>query len=219
MATAGVVCEGHSDFAILERVLIKLWPELDEILLLQPILDSLQRAQGASGSSGVKEWCERNANKLSAVIDSGVGPKLDLLLIALDADAAISAGIEQPPKNASAYDASRLCKVIRGWLGKPLPSQLVITIPAMAIEAWVVAAYFKTPAKPETLENPATTLVTKGRLEFEKRPKRQRKVVKPPATYRTFAEQVAGKWPRVRRVCAEAARMEQKIGALRSRTD
>lgn len=217
MPVAGVVCEGHSDFAILERVLRKLWPEVDEVLLLQPILDSMQRAQGSSGSSGVKEWCERNAGKLSAVIDPGVGRPLDLLIIVLDADAAISAGIEDPPKTPSSYDASRLCTTIRGWLGKPLPPQLMITIPAMAIEAWIVASMFKTPAKPETLVNPAHTLVDKGQLELDRRPKRQHKVVKPPHKYRAFAEQVAGKWSRVKKACAEAARLERKVLAAKAR--
>jgi hypothetical protein len=198
MAVAGVVCEGHSDFAILER-------------------DSLQRAQGSSGSSGVKEWCERNAGKLAAVIDPGVGRPLDLLVIALDADAAISAGIEDPPKHPSSYDASRLCTTIRGWMGKPLPAQLLITIPAMSIEAWIVAAMFKAPARPETIANAAHTLVEKGQLELDRRPKRQHKVVKPPHKYRAFADQVVGKWPRVKKACAEAARFERKVVAARAR--
>lgn len=217
MAVAAVVCEGHSDFAILARVLRKLWPELDDVLLLQPILDELQRAQGSSGSSGVKEWCQRNRERLDAVIDPGIGRPIDLLVIALDADAAISAGIEDPPKTPSSYDASRLCEVMRGWLGR-LPRQLVITIPAMSIEAWVVAALFKTPSQPENLANAALTLVEKNLLQRDPRPKRHHKVLKPPATYRGFADQVAGKWAKVKKACAEAARFDRKVSALRARS-
>lgn len=215
MAVLGIVCEGQSDFAILDRVLRKLWPDVDDVLLLQPILDSLGHAQGRSGASGVQAWCERNANKLPTVIDPGIGPPLDLLVVALDADAAIASGVEDPPASLSAYDASRLCKTMRGWLGKPLPRQLIITIPAMAIEAWVVAALYKQPAKPETLLVPAKVLVEKGRLVMDKRPKRQHKVIKPPAVYRELAQQVAAKWARVKKACGEAARFDRKIAAVR----
>jgi hypothetical protein len=112
MAIAGVVCEGHSDFAILREVIHEVWPEMEEVLLLQPILDRLGHAQGASGASGVVAWCTRNAGALDGVIDPGVGPRLDLLVIALDADAAIDAGIEDPPTTPSAYDASRLYHLV-----------------------------------------------------------------------------------------------------------
>jgi hypothetical protein len=215
MAVLGVVCEGQSDFAILDRVLRKLWPDADEVLLLQPILDSLGRAQGSSGASGVQAWCERNANKLPAVIDPGVGAPLDLLVVALDADAAIASGVEDPPASPSAYDASRLCKTMRGWLGKTLPRQLVITIPAMAIESWVVAALYKHPAKPEILPVPAKILVEKGRLVMDTKPKRQHKVIKPPAVYRELAQHVAAKWARVKKACGEAERFDRKVASLR----
>ena len=210
MAIAGVVCEGHSDFAILREVIFKLWPETEQVLLLQPILDQLGHAQGASGASGVVAWCTRNAGDLDSVIDPGVGPRLDLLVIALDADAAIDAGIEDPPTNPSAYDASRLCAKIRGWLGA-LPPQLVIAIPAMAIEAWIIGARFKSPANPERIAKPAHHLVARKLLSLDTRPKRQHKVVKPPDRYRTFAAEIASRWSRVARRCGEAKRFERKV--------
>jgi hypothetical protein len=216
MAVAGIVCEGHSDYAILSAVLYKLWPEMEEVLLLQPILDQLGHAQGASGASGVVAWCTQNGRDLDGVIDPGVGPRLDLLVIALDADAAIDAGIEDPPTNPSAYDASRLCTKIRSWLGA-LPPQLVIAIPAMAIEAWVISARFQSPANPERIAKPAHHLVSKKLLALDTRPKRQHKVVKPPEKYRTFAAEVASRWPRVVKRCGEAKRFERKVQQVRAR--
>jgi hypothetical protein len=218
MAIAGVVCEGHSDFAILSEVLYKLWPEIDRILLLQPILDSVGHAQGASGASGVKTWCTQHTGDLDREIDPEVGPRLDLLVIALDADAAIEAGIDDPPKNPSAYDASRLCAKIRGWLGA-LPTQIVIVIPAMAIEAWVIAARYPQPANPESVDRPAHYLVTKKLLSFDTRPKRKHKVVKPPPKYRAFAVEVASRWSRVTKRCGEAKRFERKILRIKEQQD
>lgn len=217
MAISGVVCEGQSDFAILSEVIYKLWPETEEVLLLQPILDRLGHAQGASGASGVLAWCARNAGVLDSVIDPGVGPRLDLLVIALDADAAIDARIEDPPRNPSAYDASRLCAKIRGWLGA-LPPQVVIAIPAMAIETWVIGARFQSPANPENIAKPAHHLVAKKLLALDTRPKRQHKVVKLPGKYRTFAAEIAARWSRVAKRCGEAKRFERKVLQARQRS-
>jgi hypothetical protein len=216
MAVIGVVCEGQSDFAILSEVLYRLWPETDQVLLLQPILDSLGHAQGASGASGVKSWCAEHGEKLAAVIDQGVGPRLDLLVIALDADAAIDAGIDDPPARPSAYDASRLCTRLRSWLGH-LPPQLLIVIPAMAIEAWIIAARYARPANPERIARPAHYLVDRKLLSLDHRPKRQHKVVKPPARYREFGVEVAARWPRVVKRCEEARRFDRKLHRIKHR--
>ncbi|TMQ05644.1 MAG: hypothetical protein E6J90_48325 [Deltaproteobacteria bacterium] len=216
MTVAGIVCEGQSDFAILSEVLCRLWPETEQVLLLQPILDSLDRAQGASGASGVNAWCMEHRGKLASVIDSGAGPRLDLLVIALDADAAIDAGIDDPPKHPSAYDATRLCSKLRTWLGG-LPPELLIVIPAMAIEAWVVAARYPRPANPETILRPAHYLVDQGVLFLDTRPKRQHKVIKPPEKYRGFGRDVASRWPRVAKRCREASRFERKLQRIKQR--
>jgi hypothetical protein len=214
MAVAGVVCEGQSDFAILSEVLYRLWPEIDQVLLIQPILDSVGHAQGSSGASGVKIWCTQHCQNLADVIDPGAGPRLDLLVIAMDADAAIEAGIEDPPVQSSAYDASRLCARIRRWLGRLVPEVLIVT-PAMAIEAWIIAARYARPANPESIARPAHYLVEKKVLALDSRPKRQHKVIKPPDRYRAFGVEVAGRWPRVVKRCAQAQRFDRELDQVK----
>lgn len=218
MAVAGVVCEGQSDFAILSEVLYRLWPEIDQVLLIQPILDSIGHAQGASGTSGIKVWCTRHYQKLADVIDAGAGPRLDLLVIAMDADAAIDAGIDDPPVRGSAYDASRLCARIRRWLGRLAPEVLIV-IPAMAIEAWIIAARYAHPANPESIARPAHYLVEKKVLALDSRPKRQHKVVKPPDRYRAFGVEVAGRWLRVVKRCAQARRFDRELDPIKARAE
>jgi hypothetical protein len=218
MFTAGIVCEGQSDFAILNAVIQKLCPEIDDVLLLQPILDSVGHAQGASGASGVRSWCTQFGKDLDSVIDPGVGPRLDLLVIAMDADAAIESGIDDPPRHASAYDGERLCAKIRSWLGA-LPRQVVIAIPAMAIESWVIAARYAQPANPERIAKPAHHLVEKKVLALDTRPKRQHKVIKPPAKYQTFGSEVASRWSRVVKRCGEANRFDRKVKFVQNQED
>jgi hypothetical protein len=218
MAVIGVVCEGQSDFAILREVLYRLWPDAEQVLLIQPILDSVGHAQGASGASGVKAWCTRYNGRLADVIDPGAGPPLDLLVIAMDADAAIDVGIDEPPARPSAYDAGRLYATLRSWLGS-LPPQVLIVIPAMAIEAWMIAARYARPANPESIARPAHHLVDKKVLALDPRPKRRHKVVKPPAAYRAFGVEIAARWPRVVKRCAEARRFDHKLHRIRERTE
>lgn len=219
---AGLVCEGPSDWAIFEALIQKLWPDIVDVRRLHPEVDEFDRARGASGWTGVREWCRRNAGKLSSVIDPGLGPPLDLLVVAIDVDIAVAAGIADPPTQGSAYDATRLCQVIRTWLkpdgAPPLPDQLVISIPAMAAESWAIAALFAAEANPENLARPAEYLVKKKQLDWDADPERRRKgkIHKAPVTYRRFAQQIAGKLARVRKTCPQAERTCRKIERTRA---
>ena len=53
----------------------------------------------------------------------------------------------------------------------------------------------------------------KKQLDWDPDPERRkkRKVRKPPAIYRRFAQQIAGKLPRVRKACPEAERICRKL--------
>jgi hypothetical protein len=214
---AGLVCEGQSDSIIFEELIQELWPEVVDVRRLHPEVDEYDRAVGASGWTGVQAWCRRHAGRLASVIDPGIGPPLDVLVVALDVDIAVAAGIADPPKHGSAYDAARLCQTIRDWLqpagASALPEELLIAIPAMATEAWVLAALYAAERNPEILARPAERLVAKKQLDWDPDPERRkkRKVRKPPAIYRRFAQQIAGKLPRVRKGCPEAERICRKL--------
>ncbi|HWU86952.1 MAG TPA: hypothetical protein VN253_06740 [Kofleriaceae bacterium] len=221
-----MVCEGQSDSVIFEELIQKLWPEVVDIRRLHPEVDELDRAVGSSGWTGVREWCRRHAGKLASIIDPGIGQRLDVLVVALDIDIdiAVAAGISDPPKHGSAYDATRLCQTIKDWLrptGAPsLPEELVIAVPSMATEAWAIAALYTSERNPENIEKPAEYLVAKKQLDWDADPERRkkRKIRKLPATYRRFAQQISGKLSRVRKACPEAARICRKIERRRDDT-
>ena len=143
---AAVVCEGPSDFPILEAVIGTLWPEVEHITCLQPELDDVGTPLDRSaGWSEVRAWCEENATRLHFLVSGDAGPAIDLLVIAIDVDIAIQARIIDPPKHLDAYATPRLCKTVKGWLGAPkrrLPGPIVIGLPAMATEAWAIAALY-----------------------------------------------------------------------------
>lgn len=206
-----MVCEGPTDFPIIEGLILETWPEIERILPLQPPLDELGTPTTKRGGwSEVKKWCEENAGHLTTLLSGDFGDPIDLLVIALDVDIAIQAGIINPPKQGlTPYVAKRLCNTVKSWLrtsGQRLPAELVIALPAMAVEAWVVAALFRDCKAPEKLENPARYLAEKRKLAMTN--DRPRKDL---ARYRRFADEVGRALDKVRKSCPEAERLCNKI--------
>lgn len=210
---AALVCEGHTDVPILRAVLQKTWPELESIRCLQPELDETDRAKGPSGWSQVRAWCQAHADDLEDVLDPDLGNPIDLLLVAIDLDIAIEAGIANPPRSLGTYETKRLRDTMAGWLtasNRPrLPSAVLFSTPVMAIEAWIVAAMLPTERSPKNHKAPAELLVKRTKL---RRSPNDGKPWKELHRYRDhFAPAVARKLDRVRKVCAEANRTVQEV--------
>jgi len=214
---AAVVCEGQTDVPIVRELIQAVWPEIEEVRCLQPQLDETDRAKGPAGWSQVKAWCERNAGSLKDVIDPDVGDPIALLLVIIDVDIAIAAGISNPPTRVGVYETKRLRDVMETWLreGKEkLPSALVLSTPVMSIETWIVAALFPKQRLPEQIVDPAGFLAKKGILKLSPTDHRPWKELH---RYRSAALKVAHKVKQVRRACKEAERMLSSIEKLRAR--
>lgn len=209
---AALVCEGQTDVPVLRRMIQTLWPSIREVLTLQPQLDEMDRAKGPAGWTQVQTWCEQNASMLDDVLDPEIGDPIDLLVVAVDIDIAIAAGIADPPQEIGVYESPRLRDVVDGWLRsgnrKKLPAAVIISTPVMAIEAWVIAALFPKERAPEQITDPAQWLVGAGKLRLSPRDGKPWKEL---YRYRQFAEQVAGKLSQVRRSCSEAERTSHAI--------
>lgn len=207
----GFVCEGSTDIVVLRAVVEALLGPIDQ-RALRPLVDEMDRQQPGSkaGWSEVRAWC-RSTQDLSDLFHPDVGEPLDLLVLALDLDIAIDAGVEKPPENLSSYDAKSLCAIIKGWLPAPLPAGVVIAIPVSAIEAWVLAALYPKQRRPELVSNPAELLVEKRRLAMGRNGPWKRVV-----EYRDFASVVAKRLNRVRSACKEANRFARKVEQIRA---
>jgi hypothetical protein len=215
---AALVCEGQTDVPIFREIIRELWPSIEQVFSLQPELDETERARGRAGWSEVKSWCKQHASQLDEVLDPFVGDRIDILLVAIDLDIAIEAGIADPPQSPGPYESNRLKASMRKWLlpaGKRhLPASVVLSTPTMAVEAWVVAVIFPRQLHPERLSNPAEFLVEKRKL----RPSpRDQKPWKEMHLYRAFASQVAKNLKRVRTACPEAERTCRAIEQIASR--
>jgi hypothetical protein len=213
---AALVCEGQTDVPIFREVIQELWPSVTDVDCLQPELDDTGRATGRAGWSEVKAWCEQHVDDLEDVLQPDVGFPFDLLLIAIDVDIAIAAGIADPPRSVGNYESSRLRETMRGWLQtrnrRRVPEVVVLSTPVMAIEAWVIAALFPRRNAPESIADPATELVNKRKLRLSPNDGKPWKEL---YRYKLFSKQVAGALARVRRKCPEAGRTCQEIEKVR----
>jgi hypothetical protein len=205
---AGLVCEGQTDVPILRTALQVVWPELEEVRCLQPELDETDRAKGPSGWSLVKSWCEAHAGKLDEVLDPDVGDPIDLLVVAIDVDIAIDAGIADPPREVGQYEAKRLHSTIGAWLStasrRRIPTAVMFATPVMAIEAWVIAALFPKEKAPERIANPAEWLAKRKKLRYSTLDGKPWKEL---YRYKDFSISIANRLPHVRKVCKEAERV------------
>lgn len=204
---AAVVCEGQTDVPVFRAIIQQVWPSVEQVLSLQPELDELGRARGPTGWSEVRSWCHQHAHDLRDVLDLPVGEAIDLLLIAMDLDIAIAAGIADSPRQTGSYECKRLRDAMVRWMNagsrRHLPGQVVLSTPVMAIEAWVIAALFRQQRAPEAMLHPAEFLVSKRKL---RRSPKDNKPWKELHLYQDFGQRVAHNVTRVRRACPEAER-------------
>jgi hypothetical protein len=222
--TAGVVAEGPTDHAVIEKVLATLTPADTDlrVLAIQPESSDAFGGFGQHGGGwkGVRSWCEQTRQVpggLPGYLSAAYGPPLDVLLVQVDADVAGDAeiGVEKacPPARATT-DALR--KVMLQWLGPDAPPRkLVLVVPSKSTEAWVLAALAseRNEAIPgiECLPEPARWLTRRpykvlGTKDGE--PKEDQDVYADILGPRT-----AARWDRVCEACPEARRLADEFAA------
>lgn len=207
----GFVCEGSTDIVVLRRVVEATLGEIDA-RTLSPVTDDLDRQQPgtAAGWSQVRAWCQ-DLTSFDELFKPDLGDPFDALVIAIDLDIAIRAGLAKAHGNLAAYDATQLCALVKSWLPKPIPGRIIIAIPVMATEAWVLAALFPRSVGIEREPDPAGMLVKRKKIKQGRKGPWKRV-----SEYRVFAENVASKLKRVREQCFEANRFVLKLENLRA---
>jgi hypothetical protein len=167
--TVGIVCEGPTDYHVLVQMMaavcsdelrpLALWPERDSATG-RPLHDH-------AGWTSVKIWCEQNGQRLRELVHD-FGPKLDALVVSVDADIAEHVGV--PVALASDLDPARLVQrlgnVLRRWLrgraNASLPPEVVFAIPVRSLEAWIVKALYPRRRNVERHPRPIDVLVDDG---------------------------------------------------------
>ena len=229
MYRVAIVCEGPSDRAIIEAILDHYLDEY-ESLAIQPPVSAVGGDAGPLGGGwkGVCLWCTQEVSG-----SSGIEPVLanaDILVIHVDTDVAGEVEIMRmrpcPPPGDSANEIRAL---ILTWLGlTQVPGQVVLCVPSMASETWVlVALYLSDPsvthgANPRVnRESIECNLDIKALLRRFGRKLRPKLVVlqggelKNQANgYRAQQAGITAAWTKVVDVCSQAVRFDAELRAV-----
>lgn len=236
MKNIGIVCEGPTDFIILQAVIDTITGESNIFYPLQPEPDVIGRYE--SGWKGVLKWCMDHAAIKKQFMNS-IQPALDFLVIQMDGDVSrkdkpVHCGCNPTlcPDRGSLnllYCDTTKCPIALPCNGHGAPitgymehlkglisSNLIdiddtcIVIPCDSLEAWVVAA-FDGPENVEHIEDPWRQVILKGVPYHSVRIPRQKKSAK---VFREFAPVVCRNWQQVTRLCQSARDFEQTIRSL-----
>lgn len=234
MFNVKLVCEGITDKIILEAVLSAyLQSDKFTINCIQPESSKIEGNpyEHGTGWKGVRRWCQmiQAAGGLEEV--RALASEVDLLIIHVDAEivfeAENNAGQPCPPPEPNVIKAE---SIVMGWLGlKELPPNVVIWVPSMMTEAWILRALF--PCLPESstcldqaaspiciecLSDPKTTLLGKKPklLQRRNRIKNGRRVseVKPiTSAYNGSRGSISKAWPDLVDSLWSAARLQRNL--------
>lgn len=234
MFNVKLVCEGITDKIILEAFLFAYLKGSDfTINCIQPESSKIEGNpyEHGTGWKGVRSWCQmvQAAGGLQEV--RALASEVDLLIIHVDAEivfeAENNAGQPCPPPEHNVIKAESL---VMSWLGLlELPLNVVIWVPSMMSEAWILRALFPslpesstcldqaaTPICIECISDPKTMLLGKKPklVQRRKRFKNGRRVseVKPiTSAYIGIRGSISQAWPDLVNNIWSAARLRDNL--------
>ena len=153
MFSIRLVCEGITDEIVLKAVLRAYLQSPDfTVDTIQPERSGFQGepAEHGTGWKGVRSWCQMAQAEGGLEAVRALEPGVDLLIIHVDAEIVFEAEHNSaqpcPPPEHNVITAE---DIVLSWLGlSELPEKVVIWVPSMMTEAWVLRALF--PALPES---------------------------------------------------------------------
>jgi hypothetical protein len=215
-----VVCEGPSDYCVIEAVLVAVFGDVDFILQRIQPLESLYGGDAGpygGGWKGVRAWCEATRDKWGSVGASRAGITGDILIIHIDADVAgepeINCAQPCPPADPTVRN---LRAEMLGWLGNAtVPDWIVLCTPSKDMDAWVLTALY--PNDPWVSRNIECRLGSAVRLRNKpEKLVRQRggRIQKLAPAYKVVGRRITDAWPRVKARCSEANRFDVELRAF-----
>jgi hypothetical protein len=204
----GIICEGSTDFTVIEALALDLLPA-NECVQLHPDFDKLQSTRDpahAPGWQGVRKFLQTSGPALAL-------PVYDVIVIQVDASIRKLAELKLPSLEEDAAESESidlLYKHVEGWATIGLPESAIITLPREELEAWLVAAHTNL-KDVEALKDPAGELASRSLIGMKKG-----KPDKDATVYRTLAGplvQLARDTKKVRKI----PELERFVGRLRAR--
>lgn len=218
----GIVAEGSTDLAILRAVVEHLLGEEAVVTPLQPQQSPLgDHGPDGSGWRGVRGWCRGDGHRASP-IDGGL---VDVLLVHLDADVALRCdfvaeeGVDRQPCPPPEATVDPLRQVVHRWLAAADRADVVLAVPSMATDTWVLVASFGQwtdhLTDVECDPDPALRMTRRPFKLYRTKDGRPKKSVR--ECRMKHAPVVAGQWGSVTAACGQALRFELDLIAATGR--
>jgi len=233
MKTIGIVCEGPTDYVILQGVIDGITSEKNRYMPIQPEPDACGRYM--NGWKGVLKWCGEHAGILPQYMKD-MQPALDLLVVQLDGDVSRKdkpvhcgcgcvqcerRGIDNPLScDANTCPVALPCLEhgppvggyithLKGLVGSLLGQvdSICIAIPCDSIEAWIVAAYDGM-ENVEAEKDPWEHIIARGKYYHDIRVVGKKKRA---LTFLEFVPVVRENWSRVTQLCESARDFEENV--------
>ncbi|MBU0516091.1 MAG: hypothetical protein KJ621_15115, partial [Proteobacteria bacterium] len=151
-------------------------------------------------------WCQADAADLEAYMNL-IWPRLDLLVIHVDADIADDLDLRLRCRSAARF-AGAVRGRVRSWCRPPIPKNVVFAVPCLRTETWIHAALARRPlANIECNPGVDEALADMGLQSRGRHRKRTDK-------YRRASRRVAANFDRVARRCGEARRFQQRLETI-----
>jgi hypothetical protein len=211
------VCEGPSDFSVIEAALTEILNDADFLLERVQPPESLYGGDCGpfgGGWRGIRAWCQSMRETWGSVGASRSANKCDLLIIHLDGETAdedeINCARACPPAHDTVIE---LEKVLLQWMGDAsLPDWILFCIPSKDTDAWVLIALYPDDdwsiSDIECRYEPAQRLLNKPEKLVRRRENRLQKIA---PRYRAVQDRISNAWPRVKERCGEAEKFLAKL--------
>ncbi len=147
-----VVCEGSSDFAIIEGVMkhiASIHGKTIEATLLEPQYDATTSTHDKFGYTQILAWCKKAAYLKQTKGRDWIGQQLalsksDFLLIHMDTDIAQNLELNNSFFSGDFKNRRPWCNdSLNSWLGSAKGSDCHYVLPTWQIESWLLATYDK----------------------------------------------------------------------------
>ncbi len=207
----GVICEGSTDFAVIEALALEI-ADADECVLLHPDFDRLRAGETSAGTGwqAVRKFLRSNARGLGLGLFDAIVVQVDasLRLLREIANHELRSPEEDEP------DLAPLCEHVRGWAEGRLPGSAVIALPREELESWLLWAHTNL-KNVEAHTDPAEELAARGLIARTKKGAPD----KDAARYRALsvALTLRAQRPKERKQVAELDRFVGKLQALARR--
>lgn len=241
MMNIGIVCEGPTDYAILQQVVDKITEEDNKYVLLQPEPDL--RGEYGNGWKGVWKWCNDNGS-IKELLMKGIEPSLDMLIVQMDGD------VSRKEKIAHCWCHSTICENKNKYNPLECDSQkefreaCPVILPCgdhdasaeayrkhleQLISKWLpdlnetcivipcdsteawIVAAYDEREDAENIEDPWKNIIAKKKTYHNIRISGKQKRVK---SFKEFAQGVCSKWEKVTQLCSSAKEFEESIYRL-----